>query len=260
MQSRMVEVDSLSRSEFRSRYRGRRAVLGRQLATSGLSRWYPPELVRRFGSRPVTATFSATGCFSPLDPHNEIEKRVMPFDEAASRVLDRGDGPYCYVYQLSITETYADLRRDALVPTWLGILDYVRATNLWLGAKGCVTPLHFDGSHGFLLQVQGRKRVTLFSPDQRRFLYPAVGTPRSHLSLVNLREPDTTKFPLFEQARAQHFTIEPGDVLYLPPGWWHEVESLDTAVSINFWSDSIYEPMTWVKSASAWLARTRASR
>ena len=257
---RMLEVESLSRSEFRSRHRGRRAVLVRRFATNGLSRWSPEELVRRIGARPVTATFSATGCFNPLDASNGIEKRVMPFDEAAACVTSRGDGPYCYVYQVSIADVLSDLRRDGLVPTWLGALDHVRATNLWLGARGCVTPLHIDGSHGFLLQVHGKKAVTLFSPDQRRFLYPAVGTERPHLSLVDPRAPDEDRFPLFAHARAEQFTLEPGDALYLPPGWWHEVESLDVAVSINFWSDSIYRPMTWVKSVSAWLARSRAAR
>ncbi len=257
---RMLEVESLSRSEFRSRHRGRRAVLVRGLATHGLSRWHPAELVRRIGSRPVTATFSATGCFNPLDESNEIEKRVMPFGEAVSCVLNRGDGPYCYVYQVPIADASSDLRRDGLVPPWLSALDHVRATNLWVGAKGCITPLHVDGSHGCLVQVLGEKRVTLFSPDQRELLYPAVGTPRPHLSLVDLRNPDVQRFPRFEHARAERFTLGPGDMLYLPPGWWHEVESLDDAVSINFWSDSIYRPMTWIKSVSAWLARSRASR
>jgi hypothetical protein len=256
----LLEVESLSRSEFRSHRRGRRAVLIRKFAKRGLSQWYPEELIRRIGPRPVTATFSATGSFNPLDPRSKIEKRVMPFDEAAACAIDRGDGPYCYVYQLSIADARADLRRDGLWPTWLGLLDHVRATNLWIGAQGCLTPLHVDGSHNFLLQVLGAKRITLFSPDQARFLYPAVDSQRPHLSRIDLRNPDKNEFPLFEQARAEQFTLEPGDVLYLPPGWWHEVESLDAAVSINFWHDAIYEPMTWIRSISAWLARSRASR
>lgn len=49
-----------------------------------------------------------------------------------------------------------------------------------VGSAGCITPLHFDAWHGILCQVRGRKRVTLFSPEDTNNIYPYASI---HMSL-----------------------------------------------------------------------------
>lgn len=50
------------------------------------------------------------------------------------------------------------------------------AVQAWLSPKGSVTPTHYDISHNFFVQLQGRKRVLLFPPQswQQLYLYPAL--------------------------------------------------------------------------------------
>jgi len=97
---------------------------------------------------------------------------------------------------------------------------------IFIGPKGAITPLHCDiwETHAWLAQLVGRKRWLLFSPDQREFLYSYQVQPC---------QPDLEKFPLFRRARALECTIGPGDVIFVPSGWGHEVISLDTTISIT---------------------------
>ena len=50
-----------------------------------------------------------------------------------------------------------------------------------------------------------------------------------------MEELDIERFPLFVNAQPYHLILEPGDVLFIPPGWWHHVRSLDTCISVNYW-------------------------
>src|SRR3546814_13116949 len=80
--------------------------------------------------------------------------------------------------------------------------------------------------------VAGRRRFTLFPPDQLANLYPGpfeltpAGTP---VSMVDPFAPDLDRYPRFAEAwsHASEATLEPGDALYLPYMWWHGVESLE---------------------------------
>ena len=111
---------------------------------------------------------------------------------------------------------------------------------LWLGTQGNTTPLHYDRNHGLLAQIIGSKRIELFSHSDTSYLYPDNST--HHLSRLNLREFDRKeqrvealrKFPKFEEATRYRALLRPGDVLYIPPFWWHEVLSLENALSVTF--------------------------
>jgi len=111
---------------------------------------------------------------------------------------------------------------------------------IWLGTA-VVTPAHFDESSNVACVVAGRRRFTLFPPEQVANLYigpvdfAPTGTP---ISLVSLREPDHDRFPRFREAlcAAQVADLEPGDAIYIPPLWWHHVESLDPLNAlVNYW-------------------------
>jgi hypothetical protein len=122
----------------------------------------------------------------------------------------------------------------------LPILDASVAPRIWLG-NAVVTPAHFDESHNIACVVSGRRRFTLFPPEQIANLYigpigyAPTGTP---ISLVSFRDPDLDRFPRFKEAlaAAQIAELEPGDALYMPALWWHHVESLDKHnMLVNYW-------------------------
>jgi hypothetical protein len=89
--------------------------------------------------------------------------------------------------------------------------------------------------------VLGRRRFTLFPPDQAANLYPGplAPTPGGQVvSMVDPAAPDLGRHPRFAAAlaAAQVAELEPGDVLFYPALWWHQVEALDDAnVMINYW-------------------------
>ena len=97
---------------------------------------------------------------------------------------------------------------------------------IFIGPKGAITPLHLDiwGTHAWLAQLVGRKRWILFSPDQKPLLYDCRVQPQN---------PDLVSFPLFEKAKPVECTIGPGDLIFVPGGWAHEVVSLDATISIT---------------------------
>ena len=111
---------------------------------------------------------------------------------------------------------------------------------IWLGSAA-VTPAHFDESSNVACVVAGRRRFTLLPPGEVANLYigpldfAPTGTP---LSLVDFRAPDYARFPRFRQALEHAFVaeLEPGDAIYIPPLWWHHVESLERLNAlVNYW-------------------------
>ncbi len=89
--------------------------------------------------------------------------------------------------------------------------------------------------------VAGRRRFTLFPPEQIANLYigPLDFAPTgAAMSMVNLRNPDFARYPRFKDAlaAAQVAELEPGDAVFIPPLWWHHVESLEPFnVLVNYW-------------------------
>ena len=111
---------------------------------------------------------------------------------------------------------------------------------IWLG-NAVTTPTHLDEWFNIGCVVLGRRRFTLFPPAQIANLYVGpldyapTGAP---MSLVQLHAPDFGQFPRFREALAHARCAElaPGDAIFIPPLWWHNVESLDSVnVLVNYW-------------------------
>jgi hypothetical protein len=111
---------------------------------------------------------------------------------------------------------------------------------LWVGNQ-VTTPAHFDAFHNLAVVVCGRRRFTLFAPEQVSNLYigPLDFAPTGvAISMARLDRPDDPRFPRLRQALAQSLVseLEPGDAIYIPPLWWHHVASLERLNAlVNYW-------------------------
>ncbi len=112
--------------------------------------------------------------------------------------------------------------------------------SIWIGNRSRI-PTHQDLPDNIACVVAGRRRVTLFPPEQLRNLYigPLDATPAGQpVSLADPAAPDLARFPRFAQAlaQAQVAELEPGDAVFIPSMWWHHMEGLaDINVLVNYW-------------------------
>lgn len=126
----------------------------------------------------------------------------------------------------------------------LPFLDSTVEPRLWIGNK-VTTPTHFDSQHNLACVVCGVRRFTLFPPEQLPNLYigPLDYAPTgAAISLAHLDQPDDPRYPRLKAAlaAAQVAELHPGDAIYMPPLWWHNVESLEQLNAlVNYWWDSV---------------------
>jgi hypothetical protein len=144
--------------------------------------------------------------------------------------------PALLVESASLPDCLPDFASSNRLP----LLDPSIAPRIWIG-NAVKVQTHYDFNNNIACVVAGRRRATLFPPEELPNLYPAppditlAGVP---VSMVPLDNPDLERFPRFKQAlkAAQTTELEPGDALYIPFGWWHHVESLLTFnVLVNYW-------------------------
>jgi hypothetical protein len=139
--------------------------------------------------------------------------------------------------QCDISEEFRELLRDFELPSYAET-DKKYTSNLWFGQANHATILHFDFSHNFLAQIMGRKYIRLFSPHDSAYLYPCAPEtqmPAHYSQILDIDNVENNLFPKFKYANPLKGTIYPGDIIFIPSGWWHDIRSLDIAISINFW-------------------------
>lgn len=114
---------------------------------------------------------------------------------------------------------------------------------IWIGNQ-TLSPCHYDAQSNIACCVVGKRKFTMFPPEQVKNLYPGPldlnpGGPA--ITMVDFDHPDFEKFPRYRDAipHGQIAELEAGDVLFIPCMWWHQVQSLSSFnVLINYWWNS----------------------
>jgi hypothetical protein len=168
-----------------------------------------------------------------------FEYSYQPFHAALASILswvNHPRPPAIYTGATLVSATCPDVARD----NTLDILDKPSRPMMWLG-NAVTAATHYDNMDGINCMVAGRKRFTFFPPDQLPNLYvgPLDLAPGGQpTSLVRVSRPDLERYPRFAKALAASETVEvgPGDAVFIPNLWWHNVESLDPVnLSVNYW-------------------------
>ena len=146
------------------------------------------------------------------------------------------DAPPIYLASIDVHSYFNGLHEENQVD--LGSRDCL--ASIWMGTRTRIAA-HNDYPDNLACVAVGRRRFTLFPPDQFRNLYlgPIDNTPAGRaVSMVDLLEPDFAAHPRFREAldHAKVAELEPGDAIYIPSMWYHHVEGLEGFnVLVNYW-------------------------
>lgn len=146
-----------------------------------------------------------------------------------------------YVAQHQLFDQLPNLLRDVgRLPTTSDINCPNLRRNVWIGTGGTRTPLHFDSSDNFFVQIAGSKYIRLYGTDQTDKLYVIIHAgegyaKQQNMSAVNCEREDFLKHPKAADAKYMEAILLPGDLIFIPQGVWHYVRALTTSISVNFW-------------------------
>jgi hypothetical protein len=191
-----------------------------------LAAFTPRELREGFGDAPVRARVGdyVGTAFAP-----DRAMRDMLLRDYLDLVAAPGDGLPPYVGNL-------ELRALNAMCHWPGWFERMGPPRFWLGPAGTVTPLHCDYDDNIFAQVWGSKRITLVPPHHEPFLYVREANPVLFGSPVDPEAPDFERYPLARQAAPIECVVAPGELLYVPAGWYHQVRALSFSLSVNRWA------------------------
>jgi hypothetical protein len=148
----------------------------------------------------------------------------------------RRDAPAIYLSSVDVND-YFDGLHDA---NHVDLGEREPIESIWIGTRTRIAA-HNDFPDNLACCAVGRRRFTLFPPDQFANLYvgPIDNTPAGRpVSMVDLHDPDFARFPHFREALkvARIAELEPGDAIFIPSMWWHHVEALEPFnVLVNYW-------------------------
>lgn len=149
---------------------------------------------------------------------------------------DIGENRTVYLASIDIPSHFDGL--EEANPIDLGTRDPLKS--IWIGTRTLIAA-HNDFPDNLACVAVGRRRFTLFPPEQFRNLYlgPIDNTPAGRaVSMVDFHDPDFERYPRFREALDHAMVAElgPGDAVHIPMMWWHHIEGLDPFnVLVNYW-------------------------
>ena len=229
----------LSSDEFLDRYyaANRPVILtGEMSGWPALAKWTPDYLKQTVGSKMIE--FQGDRSTSErFEIHKDAHRREMPFDKFIDLVSRPGAGNDAYLTAYNSArnaDALSMLHRDLGFPEKFLSRDVEQPNGMmWIGPAGTLTSLHHDLTNNLIAQVAGRKRLLVLPACE-------VGKLYNHLhvfsEISDLEHPAVTlaQFPRLEHARFTEVTLLPGEMIFMPLAWWHQVRSIDFSVTITY--------------------------
>lgn len=201
-----------------------------------LRKWSFDDLRRRFGDRVVPVVCLEDGLVS-----YSTKKGALYQPQLVSKVLDAvedsvesGKQPNWYI-SVKPEQYFPEICDEVERPAYCSRALW-RSSRLWVGGGCTTTPIHRELTPNILSVVRGKKELILFVPRDGRGLYPFAPWSRvPHLCQVNPEKPDLKQFPKARFVEPWRVMLEEGDSLFVPPLWWHAVQTSGFSIAINFW-------------------------
>jgi hypothetical protein len=162
-------------------------------------------------------------------------------DEIAAHVPDAKPPTY-YVASLLVDSRFPRFREENDLDLVTHGVD--APPSIWIGNR-VTASCHYDALNNIACCAVGRRRFTVFPPEQVDNLYPGPLEPTPGgqvVSVVDFDAPDFERYPRFREAlaSAQTAVLEPGDAVFIPSLWWHHVQGLEAFnVLVNYWWSSV---------------------
>ncbi len=199
-----------------------------------LQKWVPEYLSSEFGDKEIEVQYGRDQD-SLFERNSGKHKKKMRMHEFVALVKQGGSSNNFYMTANNTKNSFSTLER-----LFEDVGDFgegyrqketIQSGNFfWFGPKGTFTPVHHDLTNNMLVQILGRKKVTLIPAFQVPWMYNDKGV----YSASNFPVLDLKKYPLMQNLTPIELILEPGDALFIPLGWWHCVESLDVSISVSF--------------------------
>jgi hypothetical protein len=199
-----------------------------------LERWTPAYLTRTVGDR-IVEYQGGRNANPRFEQDKDDHRREAPFDVFVDMIGKPGAGNDAYITAYNSArngQALAGLRKD------LGHLDkFLRrqagAGMMWIGPAGTTTSLHHDLTNNLIAQIRGRKRLKIVPAADVGRLYN-----HRHVfsEIADLDDPalDLARFERLAGARVHDVLLEPGEMIFMPVGWWHQVKALEFSVTITY--------------------------
>ena len=211
-------------------------------------------------SRPVVLTdaakdWKAMKKFTPLwfkEHYPHINKNINGVIHNMADFIDAmltstAENPAPYPYNFDVEKVFPELMADFLPEVIYGSIDRINHKlmprkllhgtvlyEIFLGGNGSSFPyLHYDAlfMHTQITQIYGSKVFIMYPPEQTPNMYPYENNPK--FSQVNFLNPDHEKFPLYKEAKPIVFTLQEGETLLFPSGWWHTTKITEPCISLG---------------------------
>lgn len=184
--------------------------------------------------RSLTSDFTIT-----LEEGNVMQEtttfRTLNFGEYLDEIEDPApsNGRIAYLSVFDLFKHFPKLENDVDFDI-IAKHKLINHTTGWIGPGRTVTGYHIDWADNVFAQIAGRKFFKLVSYDQRNLMYPSSKYDSNTLmSSVNVDDYDQQRFPEFAKVNAMYALLEPGEMIFIPRGYWHHVRSLDPSISVN---------------------------
>jgi ribosomal protein L16 Arg81 hydroxylase len=232
----IARVSRLSREEFIEKYYATNTpviITNMMDDWPAMSLWCPDYLKTKYGHCPVEIQGDRNS-----DSNYEINsfqhKKTVKLSEYVDIVVNSGETNDYYMVanngNLEREDLKSLLNDINMLPEFLDATNTKQRVFFWFGPAGTITPLHHDPMNIMMAHVYGRKRWRFIAPDSTPLLYNYIGV----FSEVDLENIDYDQYPLFKDVKIIETVLEPGEIIFIPVGWWHQVKGLDVTIALSF--------------------------
>lgn len=213
---------------------------------------------------------SSISVWRPPSQHKKLT--VKAFNKIARKAMKKKQKEYMYYYKnVGPNTPFKALLGDITPYSWFvvdrasvvakqGGRSVKKQTShptavMWFGMKGVRSTIHYDESYNFYIQIFGTKRWYFAPPEYYSscYLYP-MAHPSTRQCQLDWPHTNADRYPFATSKNASEgggmelmsVVLKEGEVLFIPPGWFHATEALDTNLAMNYWSKGINAQQHWM--------------